>query len=176
MMKSYPLVAAMIVGAGLALLAPAAAPAQEIIGPDADACRPGAVGPAALVRVYGFKARTGNLRVQLYGDNPDEFLAKGRKLKRIDLPITPEGDMNVCMSLPGVGTYGMAVRHDVDGNGKSGWNDGGGFSGNPKISLTDLKPSLDEVAFIAGDGVVVLDVVLNYRKGLKIGPIAARRE
>lgn len=152
------------------------ASAQEILGPDAAACRPGTPGPAALVRIYGFKDRGGTLRVQLYGNNPDDFLAKGKKLKRIDLPVTASGDMNVCVDLPGYGEYAIAVRHDRDGNRKSGWNDGGGFSGNPNISLTNLKPDYEDASFSARQGVTVIDVVMNYRSGLKIKPVVARRD
>lgn len=152
------------------------AAAQEILGPDAAACRAGAAGPAALVRIYGFKDRGGTLRVQLYGNNPDDFLAKGKKLKRIEVPVAESGDMNVCIDLPSYGQYAVAVRHDRDGNRKSGWNDGGGFSGNPKISLTNLKPDYEDASFAARQGVTVVDVVMNYRSGLKIKPVVARRD
>ena len=57
------------------------------LGPDAAACAAGAGQPAVLVRVEGFKTRTGALRVQVYGSNPQDFLAKGRKLRRIDLDL-----------------------------------------------------------------------------------------
>lgn len=146
---------------------------QTILGPDAAACRAGASGPAALVRVHGFKDRGGQLRVQLYGSNPDDFLAKGKKLLRIDLPMQVEGDMLVCVPLPTTGVFAVAVRHDRDGNGKSGWNDGGGFSGNPHISLVSLKPKLSDSAFTAKDGISMLEVVMNYRSGFSIGPVAA---
>lgn len=168
------LAAATVVLAAGATSAPAAA--QEILGPDAAACRAGTPGPAALVRIYGFKDRGGTLRVQLYGNNPDDFLAKGKKLKRIELPVTPAGDMNVCVDLPSYGEYAIAVRHDRDGNRKSGWNDGGGFSGNPNISLTNLKPDYEDTSFAAKQGVTVVDVVMNYRKGLSIKPLVARRD
>jgi uncharacterized protein (DUF2141 family) len=168
------LAAALLSLAGGSAAAPAAA--QEILGPDAAACRAGAPGPSALVRIYGFKDRGGTLRVQLYGNNPDDFLAKGKKLKRIELPVTPAGDMNVCVDLPSYGDYAIAVRHDRDGNRKSGWNDGGGFSGNPRISLGDLKPDFEEASFAARKGVTVVDVVMNYRSGLSIKPLVARRD
>ena len=56
-------------------------------------------------------------------------------------------------------------------NGRSGWNDGGGFSGNPHLSLVNLKPSYRKVAVNVGNGVRPVDVVLNYKRGLSIGPI-----
>ena len=179
MKKSFERGALTLAAAMLALTAAsAAAPAyaQEILGPDAEACRAGAPGPSALVRIYGFKDHDGMLRVQLYGSNPDDFLAKGKKLKRIELPVVASGDMNVCVALPSYGEYAVAVRHDRDGNGKSGWNDGGGFSGNPKLSLVNLKPEFEESSFAAREGVAVVDVVMNYRNGLSIKPVVAQRD
>ncbi|TFI57475.1 DUF2141 domain-containing protein [Sphingomonas parva] len=155
--------------AAAALAFAPAASAQAALGPDAAACQ--ANRPSVLVSVTGFKNRIGKLRVQLYGSNPAEFLATGKWLRRIDLPVTRSGAMNVCVAVPKAGTYAIAVRHDADANGKSGWNDGGGFSNNPRISLLDLKPSHREVAFAVGSGVKTVNVVLNYRRGLSVGPI-----
>ena len=162
---------ALFTASTLALVAPAGG-VQAAIGPDAAACRPGAEAPAVLVRVNGFKARTGELRVQLYGDNPADFLAKGRKLKRIDVPVSRAGPMDVCVALPHAGNYAIAVRHDVDGSGKSGWDDGGGFSRNPHLSLMSLKPRYEDVVIGVGGGTKAIDVVLNYRQGLSIKPLA----
>jgi uncharacterized protein (DUF2141 family) len=154
-----------------AALGASAAPAQAALGPDAAACSPGANRPAVLVSVNGFKNRVGKLRIQLYGGNPADFLERGKKMKRIDLPVTRAGAMNVCVAVPAAGTYAIAVRHDADANGKSGWNDGGGFSNNPKLSLLKLKPSHRATAVSVGPGVKTVPVVLNYRSGLSIAPI-----
>jgi len=154
-----------------ALLTVPAAPARAALGPDAAACSAGANRPALLVSVNGFKNRVGKLRVQLYGGNPAQFLERGAKLKRIDLPVTRSGAMNVCVAVPKAGTYAIAVRHDADANGKTNWNDGGGFSNNPKLSLLKLKPSHRSAAVSVGTGVKVVPVVLNYRSGLSIGPV-----
>lgn len=168
MLKLFASVAAM---ASAALIAPTTAHAA-MLGPDAGVCASGD-SAAVLVRVDGFKSRSGILRVQVYGGNPADFLAKGRKLKRIDVPVTRSGAMNICVALPRAGNYAIAVRHDVDGNGKSGWNDGGGFSRNPDISLTNLKPKYANVVIGVGDGPRTVPVVLNYRRGLSIGPIGS---
>jgi len=158
-------------------LAAVAAPvaAQDIVGPEKVACAPGARGPAALVRVYGFKDRAGNLRVQLYSDNPDEFLEKGKKLKRIEVPMTTSGDVNVCVALPRYGEFSMAVLHDRDASRRlSISKDGVGFSGNPKLGLS--KPDYEDAMFVARDGVTVVDVILNYRQGLfTVRPLVDRR-
>ena len=80
--------------------------------------------------------------------------------------------MRICVALPRAGSYAVAVRHDVDGNGRSGWSDGGGFSRNPDISLTNLRPRYQNVAVNVGDGPLPVRVVLNYRFGLSIRPVA----
>lgn len=154
---------------GLALgIAAAPAAAQPILGQHANACR-GNQG-AVLVTVDGFRERTGNLRVQLYRADRT-FLARGQWLQRIDLPVTRSGPMRVCVPVAQPGSYAIAVRHDMDGNGSSGWNDGGGFSRNPRISLTNLRPSASAVAIQVGRSVLPINVVLNYRYGLSIRPV-----
>lgn len=158
-----------LMATALTFVAPASA-AEAALGPDAASCRAGAGEPALLVNVDGFKRRGGQLRVQLYGGNPDDFLAKGKKLRRIDLPVTGSGTMRVCVAVPKAGNYAVAVRHDVTGNG-SDWNDGGGFSRNPRLALLNPKPKYSQVAIAVGNGVRAVDVVLNYRQGLTIKPI-----
>jgi uncharacterized protein (DUF2141 family) len=155
---------------GVLALALAAAPtAAQAMGPDAAACRNG--GPGILVTVDGFRERTGNVRIALYGSNPRAFLARGQTLRKIDLPVSRGGPMQICVALPNPGRYAIAVRHDIDGNGRSGWNDGGGFSRNPDISLANLRPSYESVAINAGRGVTPVRVVLNSRYGLSIRPV-----
>lgn len=154
----------------LALAAPVS-PARAALGPDAGACGSASGRSAILVNVSGFKARTGRVRVQIYGDNPADFLEKGRKLRRIDVPILGSGTMPVCVAVPGPGRYAVAVRHDLNGNDRSDWSDGGGFSRNPRLSLGSLKPRYRDVVISVGDGVTPTQVILNYRRGLSIGPV-----
>jgi uncharacterized protein (DUF2141 family) len=148
---------------------PGAAPAA--LGPDAAACRAGGNAPAILVYVDGFRARSGNVRVNVYGADPDKFLARGQYVRRIDLPVSRAGAMQICVALPQAGRYAVVVRHDQDGNGRSGWSDGGGFSRNPRLSLTSLRPNFDNVAFNVGQSPIPVDVVLNYRFGFSIRPV-----
>jgi uncharacterized protein (DUF2141 family) len=158
-----------IAAAGLAFVAPATA-AEAALGPDSASCRAGSTQPAVLVNVSGFKSRSGRVRVQIY--NSSNFLVKGQRVRRIDLPVTSVS-MPICVALPGPSTYAIAVRHDMDGDNQSGdWSDGGGFSRNPKLSLLKLKPSFGQVAVPVGNGVRSLNVVLNYRQGLSIGPVS----
>ena len=159
-----------IAASALAFVAPATA-AEAALGPDAASCRDGAGEPALLVNVSGFKNRVGRLRVQLYGSNPSDFLAKGRKMRRIELPVTPDGTMRVCVAVPKAGNYAIAVRHDANNNRNSDWNDGGGFSRNPRLSLVGGKPQYAEVNIPVGYGVKPIEVILKYRQGLKIAPV-----
>jgi uncharacterized protein (DUF2141 family) len=151
------------------LLAAQSGAAQAALGPDAAACRSGN-GPAILVNVNGFKARSGNIRVNVYGGDPSKFLERGQYVRQVNVPVTRGGAMPICVSLPRTGRYAVAVRHDVDGDGND-WGDGGGFSRNPRLSLTSLRPRYENVAISVGEGVQGVNVVLNYRFGLSIRPV-----
>ncbi|WP_375427654.1 DUF2141 domain-containing protein [uncultured Sphingomonas sp.] len=130
----------------------------------------GAGRPAVLVTVTGLKPGGGSLRVQAYGPDPATFLQKGRWVRRIDVPITGRA-AEVCLALPRAGRFAVAVRHDANANRKSDWNDGGGFSRNPKVTLFRLRPSFEAVVITVPQGTVRSDIVMNYRRGLSIGPI-----
>ena len=155
-------------GIAALVLAAQASPAQAILGPDAAACR--GSGPALLVNVNGFKARTGNIRVNVYGSDASRFLARGQYVRQINVRVTGSGAMPICVALPRAGQYAVAVRHDVDGDGND-WSDGGGFSRNPRLSLTSLRPRYQNVAFNVGRAVQNVNVVLNYRFGLTVRPV-----
>ncbi len=125
---------------------------------------------SARVHVTGFKDRSGNLRLQVYGSNPADFLESGKKLLRIEGQVSESGDMNVCVPLPGPGTYALVVLHDRDGNGRlSIWSDGVGFSRNPHLGLS--KPDFDRVKVTLPSGTTDIKVTLNYRQGLAIKPL-----
>lgn len=161
------LAAAAMAGAAFAFVPPASAQ----LGSDAAACR-SRNGHAVLVTVDGFRQRTGNIRVAIYGSDPRRFLARGQTLRKINVPVTRAGPMRICVALPAAGRYAVAVRHDVNGdNSRRDWSDGAGFSRNPRISLTNLRPNYNNVAINVGRGVTPLSVVLNYRFGLAIRPV-----
>lgn len=144
--------------------APAIAHGQEI-GNDLDRCGASARGPAVLVDVRGFAAATGKVRVQAYPATKGAWLAKGAWINRIDSVAHPSnGTMRFCMPVPEPGKYGIAVRHDRNGNGKTDISrDGGGFSNNPSISIFNLgKPSVDKAAIKVGPGVTKITIKLQY--------------
>ena len=166
-----------LVGLAMAGAVVVTTPASAVpSGPFARACSAGTDAPAMLVRVTGFRSRTGTIRVQLYGGDPDHYFDKHSYLRRIDLPVPGAGALDVCVPAPAPGTYAVSVRHDVDGSGKTGREDGGGMSGNPEMSLFDLmfkrKPPPGKVAVQVGHGVRVVPVVLNYIDGLSFKPVA----
>jgi len=164
-----PLIASVIAAAPLA---PAGA---VVLGPHADDCAGGK--PAMLVRVQGLKSRTGILRVQLYGGDPASYFEKHAYLERVEVRTPPPGTgpVEVCMSVPRPGIYAISVRHDANGNGDVDiGSDGGGFSGNPNLSLFDAmfkrKPSPVQVQ-VKVNGLTNVPITLNYVHGTSVGPI-----
>ncbi|TNE29164.1 MAG: DUF2141 domain-containing protein [Alphaproteobacteria bacterium] len=148
----------------LALALPAGA--QDIyrqkISNDMSRCAPGA-GPAVRVTVRGVDGSSGLVRVQSYRGTKQDWLEKGRWIYRIETPARA-GTMVMCMPLPESGTYGIAVRHDKNGNGKTDLReDGGGMSNNPSINLFNLgKPSYTKTAFSVGNGVESIAIEMKY--------------
>ena len=156
--------ALVLAGTGLLALA-TAAPAQaqynQYLRHDAAKCR--GDGPAVRITVSGVKASRGTLRVQLYRATRADWLETGRWLNRIELPARG-GTMSICMPAPGPGTYGIAIRHDVNGNDETDLTqDGGGMSNNPAINVFNLgKPSYSKVAFTLGHEVKPMTIRMRY--------------
>lgn len=147
--------------AALAMAAPAQAQYNQEIRHDPAKCR--GDGPAISITVTGVKSSRGKLRVQLYRATDQDWLETGRWLNRLEVPARA-GTMNVCMPAPGPGTYGIAIRHDVNGNNETDLTqDGGGTSNNPGFNIFNLgKPSYRKVAFSLGHEVKALTIRLHY--------------
>jgi uncharacterized protein (DUF2141 family) len=144
-----------------ALAAPAQAQYRQEISNDPARCRGG--GPAVNVTVTGIKSSAGRVRVQLYRATKQDWLETGRWIHRIEVPARA-GSMNFCMPAPASGSYGIAVRHDVNGNGKTDLTqDGGGASNNPSFNIFNLgKPGHDKVGFSIGEGVRSISIAMRY--------------
>ena len=113
-----------------------------------------------LVNVSGIQSDEGNVRVMIYGENPDDFLVSGKGISRVDVPSIV-GEMQVCMELPHAGIYSMAVLHDRNANGRvEVFSEGFGFSNNPSLGFS--VPDYDDVAFTTGAGLQQMQVALNY--------------
>ena len=165
--RSFPLpILGAVTGALLIFVPASAAPA----GPFSDLCS--ANKPAVLARISGFKAPRGTVTVKLYASNPKTFLEKGTFLRRVDVPVHGSGPLDVCVPVPQSGKYALSVRHEI--NGEKSRSDGGGFSGNPHVSLLDVifqrKPSIDKVSFSVDGATRVIPVTLNYIQGGSVRP------
>ncbi len=148
--------------AALALAVPAQAQYNQRVSNDMAKCAAGA-GPAVRVTINDIKSSRGDIRVQLYNATKADWLASGRWLNRMELPARA-GSMTVCVPAPSPGTYGIAVRHDINGNGKTDLTqDGGGMSNNPSINIFNLgKPSHSRVAFSLGNEVKPMTIRMRY--------------
>lgn len=129
-----------------------------------DVCTAGDSGAALYVQVENIRSIEGNIRIQAYSDNPDDFLAKGAKLLRVDTPVKYEDKQSVCVHVPGPGTYAFVVMHDRNANGKADFfSEGFGFTNNPKLGLG--PPDAEEVMFIVPEGITKTKIRLKYILG-----------
>ncbi len=168
MMKSFAVAtgALGILAMGMGVLpgttAVANAQYRQTIGNDLRACAPGG-GPAVRLTVRGIKSSQGKVRVQIYRATEAEWLAKGKWLSRIEMPAQ-KGTMTFCVPAPKAGSYAVAVRHDVNGNGKTDLRqDGGAMSNNPSISVFNLgKPSVSKTRFDIGASAQSMSVNMLY--------------
>jgi uncharacterized protein (DUF2141 family) len=161
--RNRALIAACL-GLGLssvALTVPAHAQLREEVSNDLSVCR--GQGPAVRINISGVKAGGGNLRVQLYRGTKADWLETGRWIHRIEVPARA-GSMAVCMPVPTAGTYAIAIRHDLNGNGKTDiFSDGGGMSNNPSINVLNLgKPSYRKTAFDVPNAVKAINIQMKY--------------
>lgn len=154
---SVNLRSAVIAASGAILFASPAAAGEKIPN---DMARCTGDSASVLATVRGIKQAQGTMRVQSYRATKGEWLKKGRWLKRIDVQATG-GTMRFCIPFDAPGRYAIAIRHDLNGNGKTDiFTDGGGMSNNPSISVWNLgKPSYKKVAFpVAGRTAIRIDM------------------
>ena len=160
----FPLVA----GAAVAALGLSVPATSAIVGADAAVCAAGK--PSLLVRVNGLKQPTGTLKLSVYGNNPAVYLKKQGRLRRIKVPVNSRGPIDVCIAVPRSGRYAVAVHHDLNANGNKDRHDGGGYSNNPRVSLTNMRPAFARTAVSVGQSPAPVSVRLLYVRGLSVGP------
>ena len=155
--------------AGSALALGLSAPSiAAVVGPDASTCVAGK--PSLVVRVSGLKQASGTVKLALYGSNPSVYLKKEGRLRRIKVPVRSSGPIDVCIAVPRPGRYAVAVHHDLNANGDRDRHDGGGYSNNPRVSITNLKPPFARTSVAVGRTPARIDVRLLYVRGLSVGP------
>ena len=143
-----------------------------VASPTTVACPSPIARSSILLRVGGFKSQTGIVNVWVYGNNPNDFLVKDKRILRLAYPVPSAGPMEACIAVPSPGRYAIAAHHDVESNDKRDTGDGLGFSGNPRLSVLRLKPTYAQASFIVDRTTKPVNLVLRYRFGLSIKPVA----
>lgn len=169
---------ALTLAAGLLLAAGPMVRSSPDLGKAEGRCRPGEPGPALLVEAVGLKDRTGQLKVEIYPANDQDFLADdnilvsaGKVFRRVEVPTPKSGAAIACIRVPGPGTYSLLMLHDRDMDHKFNYKvDGIGFASNPKLGWSKPKARVTRVVVNSG-GVSKISVVMNYKNGLGVGPI-----
>lgn len=157
--------------AGL-LLGTAIIPSTPDIGKAEAQCRNGEDGPAFFVTVDGLKDRNGQLKLEAYPANDEDFLkddniliSQGKVFRRVEVAVPRRGPVEICIRVPGPGSYALSLLHDRDGNRKFGLSvDGIGFAGNPRLGTS--KPKAAKASATAYSGPTRINIVMNYRRGL----------
>jgi uncharacterized protein (DUF2141 family) len=160
----------------LAALAMAAGAQAQTLGEDAPACASG--GPAILVNVVGLKDRKGELKLELYPANEQDFLKddrdlikQGKLFRRIRVPTPAAGNVRLCMRVPRPGRYALLFTHNRDGKNKFNfWSDGAGFVATQKLGRS--RPKLGQAVIEVPGGVVSVSIRAQYLRGLGgFGPV-----
>ena len=171
-----PLVLALVLP--LLLAAGPALQSSPDLGKAEGRCRAGESGPALLIEATGMKDRSGNMKLEVYPGNDQDFLADdnvlvaaGKTFRRVEVPTPQSGAVVLCVRLPGPGLYAVSVLHDRNMDRRFQWKiDGIGFSGNPHLGWSKPKVGSARVA-VNGGGVSKISVMMNYKKGLGVGPL-----
>lgn len=154
-------------------------PSTPDLGKAEARCRPGEAGPALLIAIEGLKDRRGNIKLEIYPSNDEDFLRDdnalvyyGKTFRRVEEAVPQTGPVVICARIPGPGAYSVIVLHDRDGNRKFGMSvDGVGFTANPRLGWS--KPKAAATRINAGAALTRTTVIMNYRNGLmSVGPIA----
>ncbi|MCE7796771.1 DUF2141 domain-containing protein [Sphingobium sufflavum] len=141
-------------------------------------CRANEAGPAFLVDVTGLKDRKGNLKLELYPANDQDFLADdnillmaGKAFRRVEMEVPKSGAVQMCIRAPAAGTYALSLLHDRDSNRKMGLSiDGIGFPSNPKLCWG--QPKSGDAKAVVGNGPTRVAVTMQYRRNLVcFGPV-----
>lgn len=159
------------------LLLVLAAPARaQVLGGDAAACA--GDGPAILVAVVGLKDRKGELKLELYPANEQDFLKddrdllkQGKLFRRVRSPTPSQGDVRLCIRVPQPGRYALLFTHNRDGKNKfSFWSDGAGFASMQKLGRS--RPKLAQAVVDVPAGVTTVTIRAQYLRGLSgFGPV-----
>lgn len=150
-------------GAVLALGCGPAVAAEWALTPGTCVAAPGVA--QAQVELVGVRSAKGTLVVTVYGDRPEDFLAKGTKLAKLKL-VPREGTVAGCLTLPREGVYALTAFHDEDGDGRLTRGmiglpvEGYGFPHDPRLIFG--PPSFDAVAMAFHPGITPVPMTIRY--------------
>jgi uncharacterized protein (DUF2141 family) len=117
------------------------------------------------VQVHGIRSDRGYVTFVLYGDKPEDFLVKGKKIFKQRF-AAKRGTVEFCVILPKPGIYAATAYHDENGNRTFDKNwaglpvEGSGMSNNPKTFLG--PPSHTEASFAVSHGSTKVDIFIRY--------------
>ena len=150
-------------GLGLAVLLSLPSGARSEITASEAACD--GTSSAIDVHVHGVRSDRGHVTFVLYGDKPEDFLVKGKKIFKQRFTAN-QGTVEFCVILPEPGVYAATAYHDENDNGKFDKNwaglpvEGFGMSNNPATFLA--PPSHDQAAFAVSHGRTRVDIEIKY--------------
>jgi len=156
--------------------APLTAPAQTI-GEDGAICN-ARRGPAIQANIMGLKDRAGEVKLELYPANENDFLRddylleQEHKLFRRVTALTPKtGAVSLCIKVPAPGRYAILFTHNRDGKSKFDfWTDGAGFPSSERLGRS--RPKLRQAIIDVGPGITTTSIRAQYLRGFSgFGPM-----
>lgn len=122
-------------------------------------------GNAIRVVVKNIRSDRGTITADLHGDDPEEFLKKGKKILRVRVPAR-SGQVELCLAAPSPGIFAIGLYHDENGNRKFDKNFLGlpaepyGISNDPTLLLA--RPKHEDAAFTVGPEGANLVITLRH--------------
>ncbi len=159
-------------------LSSVAAPAQAgVVGEDSAACASGR-GPAIQASIVGLKDRAGEVKLEIYPANEQDFLRddyllvqEHKVFRRVTARTPQSGPVEMCIKVPAPGRYALLFTHNRDGKSKFDfWTDGAGFPSNLRMGRS--KPKLAQAIIDVGPGITTTSIRAQYLRGFSgFGPM-----
>jgi uncharacterized protein (DUF2141 family) len=150
--------------------------AVQMLGLDGAQCTAGGVNIQASIA--GLKDRKGNLKLELYPANEDDWLKddrdlvrEGKLFRRIQVATPAVGPVQLCIRAPQPGRYALLFTHDRDGKNKFDvWGDGMGVPSNVRVGRA--RPKYAQALIQVGPAGTSVSIRAQYLKGLGgFGPL-----